>query len=333
MAIGVLRAQGLIDDEMAALLGSLDPSGIGVLMLSAVTGDTTSVSNAASEVPDVPGIRESYTETFEVGWQGLLGNKFSLTADVYYTKKNDFISPLLIQNPLLLLRGGDVGALLGAELPQILIPQLMGAGLTYDQALAQVTATITALATGIGTVPLGVAASDGIASQESDIIVAYRNVGDVDYWGADLGFSWYFDDKFTLSGTYSHVSEDWFQINRGAPIALNAPKDKGSLGLAYRNARTGWTGEARVRFTTEFPAESAGYTGTECVTDNVGAYFGEKCVEGVALVDVNFGYKIPNTPAELQMAVTNLFDTPYRSFVGVPDIGRFAIVRIKYDLF
>ena len=50
-------------------------------------------------------------------------------------------------------------------------------------------------------------------------------------------------------------------------------------------------------------------------------------------MDVNLGYKIPNTPAELQMAVTNLFDTPYRSFVGVPDIGRFAIVRIKYDLF
>ena len=264
-------------------------------------------------MPDVPGIRESYTETFEVGWQGLLGNKFSLTADVYYTKKNDFISPLIVQNPLLLLRGGDVGAMLQAQLAPILIPQLMGAGLTYDQAVAEVTTIITTLATGIGTVPLGVAASDGVASQESDLIVAYRNVGDVDYWGADLGFSWFIDDKFTLSGTYSHVSEDWFEIAGGAPIALNAPMAKGSMGLAYRNARTGWTGEARVRFTTEFPAESAGYTGTECVTENVGAYFGEKCVEGVTLVDVNLGYKIPNTGAELQLAVTNLLDKPYRS--------------------
>jgi hypothetical protein len=48
---------------------------------------------------------------------------------------------------------------------------------------------------------------------------------------------------------------------------------------------------------------------------------------------VNFGYKIPNTAAEIQLAVTNLFDSSYRSFVGVPDIGRFAIVRMKYDLF
>ncbi len=333
MAVGVLAAQGMIDPQTRALLESLEPSGIGVLMLSAATEDTTSVSNAATQVPDVPGIRESYTETFEAGWQGLLGNKFALTADVYYTKKDDFISPLLIQNPLLLLRGGDVGAMLQDQMAPILIPQLMAAGLTYDQALAQTTATITALATGIGTIPVGVAASNGVASQESDLIVAYRNVGDVDYWGADLGFSWYIDDKFTLSGSYSHVSEDWFQIQRGAPIALNAPMDKGSMGLAYRNAKTGFTGEARVRFTTEFPAESAGYTGTECVTQNVGAYFGEKCVEGATLVDVNLGYKIPNTAAELQMVVTNLLDSDYRSFVGVPTIGRFAMVRIKYDLF
>ena len=53
----------------------------------------------------------------------------------------------------------------------------------------------------------------------------------------------------------------------------------------------------------------------------------------MTLVDANFGYKIPNTPAELQLAVTNLFDSAYRSFVGVPNIGRFAILRLKYDLF
>ena len=55
-------------------------------------------------------------------------------------------------------------------------------------------ATITALADGIGQIPTGVASSNGVASQESDIIVTYRNVGDVDYWGADLGFSWFIDE-------------------------------------------------------------------------------------------------------------------------------------------
>ena len=65
------------------------------------------------------------------GWQGLLGNKFSLTADVYYTKKNDFISPLLIQNPLLLLNGEDVGAMLQVQhLPGHPRSAVMGLGLT-----------------------------------------------------------------------------------------------------------------------------------------------------------------------------------------------------------
>ena len=34
-----------------------------------------------------------------------------------------------------------------------------------------------------------------------------------------------------------------------------------------------------------------------------------------------------------QAAINNVLDTPYRSFVGVPAIGRFAMVRMKYDLF
>jgi iron complex outermembrane receptor protein len=334
MAIGVLQAQGLVDAQTAALLASLDPSSVEVMMLSAITGARSPLSDAATQVPDVPGVLESYTETFEMGWQGLLGNQLALTADVYYTKKNDFISPLIIQNPLLLLKGEDVGAMLQVQAGPILVQQYMQAGLTLEQAQAQAAATITALANGIGEIPLGVASSDGISSQEADLIVTYRNVGDVDYWGADLGFSWFIDDKFTLSGSYSHVSEDWFEIDGGAPIALNSPKDKGALGLAFRNVRTGVNAEARLRFTSEFPAESAGYTGTACrVEGPTGAYFGEDCVESSTLVDVNLGYKIPNTQAELQLAITNLFDSPYRSFVGVPEIGRFAIARVKYDLF
>jgi outer membrane receptor for ferrienterochelin and colicins len=331
LALSVLRAQGMIDDEMALLLGGLDPSGLGIMAVDASTGIRTPLETTI--VPDVPGIRESYTETFEVGWQGVLANQLSVSADIYYTKKDDFVSPLLIQNPLLLLSGEDVGALLTAEVGPTLVAKYMAAGLTYPEAVAQAGATITALATGIGTIPTGVAATQDIASQEADLIVTYRNLGQVDYWGADLGLSWFIDDKFTLSGTYSHTSDDWFEIAQGEPISLNAPKDKGSLGLAYRDARTGFNGEARVRFTAEFPAESAGYVGTKCVTEHLGAYFGEECVAAATLVDVNLGYKIPNSSAEIQLAVTNLLDEKYRSFVGVPNIGRFSMLRVKYHLF
>jgi outer membrane receptor protein involved in Fe transport len=50
-------------------------------------------------------------------------------------------------------------------------------------------------------------------------------------------------------------------------------------------------------------------------------------------VDLNAGYEVPNTAATLQFSVINVFDTGYRSFVGVPKIGRFAMVRVRYELF
>ncbi len=49
------------------------------------------------------------------------------------------------------------------------------------------------------------AATQEIASQGADLIVTYLNIGNIDFWGADLAFSWFLDDNFTLSGTYSHV--------------------------------------------------------------------------------------------------------------------------------
>ena len=166
------------------------------------------------------------------------------------------------------------------------------------------------------------------------MIVTYRNVGDVDLWGADVGFSWFVTDDWTLNGSYSHVSKDYFEIGTGVYTSLNAPKDKATFSVAYRNGLKGFNGEVRVRHTAEFPAESAGYVGTECITGGKTASdFEEACVESATLFDINFGYQIPSTMATVQFSVTNLFDENYRSFVGVPYIGRFAMVGLKYDLF
>ena len=338
MALGVLNAQGALTPELAQILGSLSPTSndLGIMVLNASTGALTPLSSTI--IPDVPGIREDYTESVEVGWQGVFASKFRFMADVYYTKKNDFVSPLLVVTPLLLLNGQDIGAYIQTPIYTAIYQQMLAAGLdaatAQAMAAAQTAAIVPAVAGGMAQIPLGVVSSPDVAAQGADMIVTYRNVGDINLWGADLGFSWFVDDKWTMNATYSRVSDDFFEIDDGEPIALNAPKHKGSFGLAYRNALTGFNGEARVRFTSEFPAESAGYVGTMCVPGAAsGGYFEEECVGASALVDLNLGYRLPNMPATLQIAVTNLFDTAYRSFVGVPDIGRFAMLKVKYDIF
>jgi outer membrane receptor protein involved in Fe transport len=58
----------------------------------------------------------------------------------------------------------------------------------------------------------------------------------------------------------------------------------------------------------------------------------EECVSSYTLLDLNVGYTLPQMRgATLQLAVQNLLDEDYRSFPGVPNIGRFAMLRLRYE--
>jgi outer membrane receptor for ferrienterochelin and colicins len=322
LLIGVLQAQGAISPQMAAQMSGWDPTNDDIArMLLDVNNPGELTPLASTRIPDVPGIAESYTETYEVGWTGVLNDRVKITADVYYMQKNDFVSPLQVQTPLLLLNGQDVGTFIATRLIQD----------GMDPAQAQATAA--QLAPVIAQIPAGVVSSDQVGAQAADLIVTYRNVGDLDLWGSDFAIQAFVNDEWTVNGTYSWVSDDYFQIEGGAPIALNAPKHKGSLGLAYRNVRTGLSANGRARFSAGFPAESAGYVGNECIPGVAPSEFSEPCVDAFAIFDLNVGYQLPGTTATVQLAINNLFDTGYRSFVGVPTMGRFAMLRLRYEIF
>ena len=322
MGINALEGLGQIDAGTAALLRSLPAptnSDIERILLDGNTG-TFAPLVATTELPDILPITEDYTETFEVGWTGLLADRVSIKADVYYMRKNDLVSPLIVETPLLFLDEDDLVAYL---------TPFLGAP------------TATALGAGVGQssdekvdgIPLGVVSSDQVGAQGADLILSYRNVGDLDLWGADFAFEANLNSLWTLGGSYSHMSEDYIPITGGAPIALNAPKDKGSLSLSFRDVSTGFSASGRARFTSGFPAQSADFLGTECITGGEGPDNEENCVNKYAIFDINAAYEVPNTAATLQFSVNNLLDTGYRSFPGVPKIGRFAMLRVRYELF
>ena len=95
-----------------------------------------------------------------MGWTAIIDQRFKITADVYYAKKNNFVSPLLLQTPLVTLNGQDVGAFITVPIATAITQQLMALGL--DPATAQATAAAQAgtlvpqLAAGIAAVPIGV---------------------------------------------------------------------------------------------------------------------------------------------------------------------------------
>jgi outer membrane receptor for ferrienterochelin and colicins len=292
------------DPAIASLLRRFDQEG-------AATG-TPFVPDAGPE--NIGSIRSTITNTFEVGYKGIIADKLLLSADLYSTRVNDFVGPLRVETPTVFYDPASVQAFVLARLG----PLIQG-GLVTQQQAAQIIQ-------GLASVPLGTVAPDQNATP--DLILTYRNFGDVDFWGADLAAQFLAGERLSLRGSYSFVSEDCFLFSgSGAAgedvcssaldIALNAPKNKGSVSVRFDDVRRGFSTEGRVRFTSGFPMNSGVFVGR---------------VEGYTVFDGSVNYRIPPVPgASVSLAATNLFNTSHRQFIGAPELGRLLLLRLQYD--
>jgi iron complex outermembrane receptor protein len=283
------------------------------MLFNPISGDLVPSSAASSLISPIETMQESNTETFEIGWTGIVEDRVKITADLYYSKQNNFVSPLLLQTPLVTLNGQDIGRYITVPVVTALTQAFIAGGLdpatAAAQAQAQAATVIPQLAAGLAQVPLGVVSSPEF-SPGSDLIVSYQSVGDLTLFGSDFAMQWFLTDQWTLGGTYSWVSKERFPVLGSDPISLNAPRQKGTVSLAYRDVVAG--------FNSSFSAVSAGFAGD---------------VPAANVVDVGLGYQVPSTRATLQLAVQNVFDSENFAFVGVPSIGRYGMVKVKYDLF
>jgi len=318
--VGVLQAQGAIDANTAAFLNAQAAALTTQVNVNLFNPVANTVLPMSSGVPDVPRMDESTTTTFELGYQGVIGNRFALAADVWKSERKNFTSPLTLWTPLLVLDQ--------ATLQSFLISR----GLPPAQAAALSIGLGGSAALGRPPVPLAVATSPDIATLGADIITTYVNYGELDLWGADVSLTAFLTPEWTLGVTGSLVSDDHFKpvLNgREQLVALNAPDQKGTVTLGYRGATNGFMGEIRGRYTSEFPANSADYVGTQCIGGTGDLV--EECVAAATIVDFTTGYRVPNTGATVQLYVSNIFNEGYRNFVGVPNIGRLAMLQLKYD--
>lgn len=275
---------------------------------------------------DIPGIEESTTSTFEVGYKGILGERFLLAADAWWEKKKNFTSPLITATPLVLLNPEQLGGFLVPRLTPVILAG--NPGMTPAQAQA----AATQIAMTIAQLPAGVLSAPGVQGTIPELLVTYVNYGEIDINGMDFSATALLSESWQLGATFSLVSDDHFEIELNGDtqfVALNAPKQKGGAHLTYRSLASGVNAQVRVRYTDEFPANSAGYVGLQCVTGDVAT---GRCVESYTLVDLTAGYRLPIQGATIQLNIQNLFDEKYQSFVGTPEIGRMAILRLKYDL-
>jgi outer membrane receptor protein involved in Fe transport len=159
-----------------------------------------------------------------------------------------------------------------------------------------------------------------VGGTDATLALAYQNLGSFDLFGGEIAATYLLGDAWEIDGTFSLVSKDQFTAARGdesEEVPLNAPKYKGTAAVRFNYDNVGLNGGVRFRAQSGFPGNS-------------GVYIGD--VENYNVFDIALGWKIPGfRELWLQLDVQNLFDTQYQPFVGTPELGRFAILRARYD--
>ncbi len=327
----LLRAVGedTLPSALIGLLTTVDPSSTQVgTVVRRFSQETLSFGDPISDLSvaavDVPPLVPSITNTVEFGYKGLLGERLLIGGDIYFQKIEDFIGPLRFETPNAMFDPADLNAFLA--------PILQGAGLSPQQAAGVVFA--------MGQIPLATATwEQAPTGNPTDLFLTYRNFGDVEIWGADLGLTLLLSDRWSLQGSYSWVSDDLFeglgneQVDSIGDIALNAPKNKGSLGVRYENSRIGLGVGLKGRYVQGYPVQSGVFEGS---------------IPGFFLLNGNITYHLPTfTRTEIALDFRNFFacvgqstTTPsiddgcgfgklHQEIVGAPFIGSMISLRVR----
>ena len=329
-----LAAQGLPAETVAALSAGFDsviPQQVMDVknVLRSLDPETGSFIDD-EDVHDIDTLKPTITQTYEVGYKGIILNRLAFSADVYHSRINNFITPLFVHTPNVFLDDKTLSASLG---------QQIGAALADPQnaALAQALLAFDSPAQGgngdgspieelvrlfvAGTdnngaafIPFGTVTPEQAADPNA-VMVTYRNYGDISLNGLDLNLTFFLSPNWSLGANYSFVSNDYFEnVDEIGDIALNAPKNKFGANVQYTDINLGLGVGLRARYVQGFPVRS-------------GVYVGE--VESYYTIDLNAGYDIPLGPKpRLSITVQNLLDHKHQQFIGTPEIGRLAMVRL-----
>ena len=290
------------DPALGTVFRRFDPNALGV-----EGGDIFPLDPGPEAIP--PLVATTFN-TVEAGYKGLIRDRVRVAADVYFANVENFVSSLDVETPNVFLDPASTGAFLQRRLGP-----LVQAGLVAPDQIAELTA-------GLAAVPLGVVAADRLDAPA--IILSSRNFGSASYWGADLSAQYLVSDRLSLTAGYSFQNTDCFDFDDDGhcpgpdDLALNAPRHKGSLGFAYTDRAAGFTFDGRWRFSDAFDMSSGVFRGR---------------VDAYQVVDVTAGYQLPFQPnTRLELTVYNALGNLHREFVGAPELGRLALVRVRYDL-
>ena len=300
---------GLTPAQFAAILAAPTPADVGSTLLRFNSEDPTVPFLPDPGVNALSRIKPTITTSYELGYQGLIQDRVMLSISGYRSEIQDFVGPLRVETPSVFIDGASAAAFITSRLTNAGVPAAVA---------GQIAAGIAPTA---ASVPLGTVAPD--QRPGSDLLLTYRNFGDVDLWGLDIGFEAFATEEVSITGSYSWVSDECFDFDddggcaSAADIALNAPTNKGTLGLKVKLPGSGFEFAARGRYSDAFPMNS-------------GVYVGE--VDSYTVLDANVAYRVPGYEGFIiSLTGNNVLDKKHQEFIGAPEIGALVLLKLRYE--
>ena len=319
----------------------------------------TSATVPVTTLDDIAPLSASFNNTYEVGYKGIIGNRFRYDISYWGQERGDVGTSAALSTPNVFFGNPtQVGGYLGAQLGANLGPQLAALGLTPAQIGAIVSGVAGALTPSVAAVPLGVVTFNNGTTKANQIYATYLT-SHQKLWvrGLDLATDVVATDRLTFDVAYAWQNKNVFtDINggNGAPLMSNSPNSRGSIGGRYRNEDNGIGIELRTRYSEAYPVNSgvlatnvafpiaAGQPGAPTTTPTGTGYnkcapaaAGTYCYESVPEIftfdaQVSKRFNVGGKKLLWSLSASNMFDNRVRTFPGVPEIGRMVMTRLQY---
>lgn len=270
---------------------------VGTILQVLDTNTEKFVPASTEDVIDIAPLEPQRTTAFEIGYIGNISKNFVFGTNIYYENNINFIAPYVVETPNVFFDSTSLTS--------------------YFISLGMSDTSASDLSSVIADIPVGTVTPE--EGDPADLLVTTRTYGNVSHYGIELSLAYFTLGYWAFKGNYSYVSENFWERKVGEPedVALNAPKHKIGVAVHYNNPNFGLISQLRLRYIDNFPVISGVGRGT------VPSYF---------VMDINASYKLPfNRNFELALSIQNLLNNLHTEFVAVPEIGRLAILRLKYS--
>ena len=244
---------GLLASPVGAIVRGLrpTPAQVGTVLLDLNT--RTPISTAPQ---DYAPLGANFSNTFEVGYKGLLGPKVRVATDLWFQRRPADPTTQIL-NPAVLFNPQQLGAFLGTGIATGLIQAGQSPAVAQATA-AQAAGALTPL---LAAIPVGATAFTNPLNDQPYLVFSYQNAsGFVNVHGVDFATDLLLTPTWSLAGTYSWLSKNEFPDAPGAsaanPLAANTPKHRATATVRYERVDRSFSGEVRGRYADAFNVNS-----------------------------------------------------------------------------